>query len=144
MKNYTPQSTQTIQDGDREILRRALDRRSSELRDFRRTIHHGAIVLLSITAPLSASHPASGWSARLLSAAILSAALALLAGIVVLRAPVRQSQEGVNMLVEAMEGGTESCAFGLAPLPERLHERLCAHSHRITDFINSNLSTFQS
>ena len=60
-------------------------------------------------------------------AAILSAALALLAGIVVLRAPVRQSQEGVNRLLEALEGGTESCAFGLAPLPERLYERLCAH-----------------
>lgn len=73
-------------------LKRILDRRERELLAVQRGMTQCATVLLSISAPLSASRPSSGMPAALSAAAVLAAALSLLAGLVLLHAPARQSQ----------------------------------------------------
>ena len=83
-----------------DALRPFLDDLNRKTQAVQQHMTQAATVLLSITAPLSASRPASGTPAVLLACAVMSTAVSLLAGLLLLHAPARQSREGAQTVLQ--------------------------------------------
>lgn len=81
-------------------------------------------MLLSITAPLAASHPPGGIARVLMSAALFLAALAVLAGALLLHAPVRQSQVSLEAFLSHCVKEPDR-AYSPAPIPLTHLENIC-------------------
>ena len=110
-------------------LRPFLDDLNRKTQAVQHNMTQAATVLLSITAPLSASRPASGTPAVLLACAVLLDAVSLLAGLVLLHAPARQSQEEAQTaLQEIVAAQAEQRAIRPLTISTvwNLRERLCS------------------
>jgi len=97
------QSIPVLSEAETEAVMPFVDRWQDAVLDGQRRMHQCATVLLSISAPLSASRQASGTPAVLSALAILAAAVSLIAGLRLLHAPARQSQEALQMALEVVE-----------------------------------------
>lgn len=107
-----------------KVVKPLLDDLNGNIRAAQRSMGQAATVLLSIAAPLSASRPASGIPAVLLALAVVSAALSLLAGLVLLHAPVRQSRTALQTVLTAWAHGGNS--IRTVSTVWNLRERLCS------------------
>ena len=110
-------------------MRPFLDDLHRNIQAAQRGMTQAATVLLSITAPLSVSRPASGTPAVLSALAVVAAALSLLAGLVLLHAPARQSREETQTALREV-ATAQSERRAIRPLAIQtawnFRERLCA------------------
>ena len=83
-----------------------VERREEARLAYRKTIFEIAAILLSISAPLTRAFPPSGIARALILESLCAAAVAVLAGLVLLRQPVRQSEERARWFLRCLETHT--------------------------------------